>query len=131
MAHAGRCGCGGIQFELDGDPGAVSICHCSDCRRAAGAPFMAWAEYPDAALKVTHGTPKTRNSSGTAMRSFCPECGTGLFYRNSALLPGLVEVQLATLDDAATLQPSMQIQAAERLDWMADLATIPSFERFP
>lgn len=65
------------------------------------------------------------------MRSFCPDCGTGLFYRNSEILPGLVEVQLATLDDAEALPPSMQIQTAERLHWMSDLGKIKAFDRFP
>lgn len=131
MAHVGQCGCGAIRFELEGEPAAVSLCHCNDCRRAAGAPVMAWAEYPENALKITSGTPKTRKSSGAARRSFCPDCGTGLFYRNNDILPGLVEVQLATLGDADTLAPSMQIQTAERLHWMRGLEDIQAFERFP
>jgi hypothetical protein len=32
---------------------------------------MAWAEFLEASLTVLHGAPKTINSSGTAMRSFC------------------------------------------------------------
>ena len=131
MTHAGQCGCGAVAFTLAGEPGSVSLCHCGDCRRAAGAPLVAWAEYPETALTITRGTPKTRNSSGSAMRSFCPDCGTGLFYRNSEILPGLVEVQLATLDDAAALAPSMQIQMAERLPWMGELDRVRAFDRFP
>lgn len=131
MTHAGQCGCGAVAFALAGEPGSVSLCHCGDCRRAAGAPLVAWAEYPETALTITRGAPKTRNSSGAAMRSFCPDCGTGLFYRNSEILPGLVEVQLATLDDAAALAPSMQIQMAERLPWMGDLDRVRAFDRFP
>jgi len=52
---------------------------------------MAWAEFPEASLTVLQGAPKTLNSSGTAMRSFCGncgDCGTGLFYRNAGILPG-------------------------------------------
>lgn len=131
MPHAGRCSCGAVSFELAGEPGSVSLCHCRDCQRSAGAPLVAWAEYPEAALTMTRGTPKTINSSGTAMRSFCPDCGTGLFYRNAAILPGLVEVQLATLDDPEALPPTMQIQTAERLGWIRNLHEIPGFERFP
>jgi len=50
---------------------------------------MAWAEFPEASLTVLQGAPKTINSSGTAMRSFCGDLGTGLFYRNARILPGL------------------------------------------
>ncbi len=80
MTHFGRCHCGAIHYEITGEPQVVALCHCTDCRRSAGAPFVAWAMYPDSSLEVTKGTPKTINSSGTAMRSFCAECGSGLFY---------------------------------------------------
>lgn len=92
---------------------------------------MAWAEYAEDALRMTQGEPKTINSSGTAMRSFCSNCGTGLFYRNPELLPDLVEVQLATLDNPDAFAPTMQIQTAERLGWMAHIHELPAFERFP
>jgi hypothetical protein len=92
---------------------------------------MAWAEYAEDALTMTQGEPKTINSSGAAMRSFCSNCGTGLFYRNAELLPDLVEVQLATLDNPDALAPTMQIQTAERLGWVAHIHELPAFERFP
>jgi hypothetical protein len=131
MDYSGRCSCGAIQYRLSGEPRSVSLCHCEDCRRSSGAPVMAWVEYPEDALSVTRGEPKTINSSGSSMRSFCPDCSTGLFYRNEAILPGLVEVQLATLDNADTLPPTVQIQTAERLGWMPTIHSLPEFDRFP
>jgi hypothetical protein len=92
---------------------------------------MAWAEFPESSLTVMQGQPKTINSSGTAMRSFCGDCGTGLFYRNAGILPGLVEVQLAALDAADSLVPTLQIQTAEQLPWMERAHQLPAFERFP
>jgi hypothetical protein len=91
---------------------------------------MAWAEFPESSLTMIQGEPRIVNSSGTAMRSFCSDCGTGLFYRNSATMPGLVDVQLATLDAADTLAPAMHIQTAERLSWMERVHELPVFERF-
>ncbi|CAK9106234.1 unnamed protein product [Durusdinium trenchii] len=38
-----RCFCGAVITEVRGDPAAVSICHCSVCRRLSGAPFVASA----------------------------------------------------------------------------------------
>lgn len=131
MKYSGSCHCGAVRYELTGDPQVVALCHCSDCRRSAGAPFVAWAMYPDSSLMVTKGTPKTINSSGTAMRSFCAECGTGLFYRNQAILPGIVDIQAATLDDPNSLSPTMNIQTAERLHWVTEINRLPEFERFP
>ena len=131
MKYAGGCQCGAVRFELTVEPKTVSVCHCVDCRRSAGAPMMAWAEYEEAGLKVTQGSPKAFKSSGAAMRSFCPDCGTGLFYRNSEILPGLVEVQLVTLDEPNSLAPTLQMQTAERLSWVSHIHELPSFERFP
>lgn len=32
----GRCLCGQIEYEIDGEVGPIDFCHCSDCRRASG-----------------------------------------------------------------------------------------------
>jgi hypothetical protein len=65
------------------------------------------------------------------MRAFCRKCGTGLFYRNDEVLPGIVDIQSATLDDPDALPPGAHIQVAERLAWMATAHELPMFERFP
>ena len=65
------------------------------------------------------------------MRSFCPDCGSGLFYRNAAVLPGLVDIQSSTLDQPEALPPTVQVQTAERLGWMKHILELPEFERYP
>ena len=126
-AHAARSA---IRYQLSGKPTLVALCHCSNCRRSAGAPMVAWATFPEAALLLTEAQPKTINSSGIAMRSFRPDCGSGLFYRNAVVLPGMVDVQSATLDRPEALAPTLQIQTAERLNWMKHVHELPEFERF-
>ena len=131
MSHTGRCWCGTVQYELSGDPHWVAVCHCRDCQRSAGAPMVVWAIFPESGVKVKTGAPKTINSSGAAMRSFCPECGTGLFYRNAQNLPGLIDVQVSTLDDPSALPPKVQVQTAERQSWVPHLGTLNAFDRYP
>lgn len=131
MTYTGQCHCGAVRYQLSGEPKVVSLCHCRDCQRSAGAPMVSWAMFPDTALTLLQGQPTTINSSGTAMRSFCGHCGSGLFYRNAAILPGIVDVQTATLDNPDLLPPSLQIQTAERLHWITRLNDLPGFERFP
>ena len=131
MTLTGQCQCGAIRYQLNGTPQTVALCHCRDCQRSAGAPMVTWAMYPEASLTVTQGEPKTINSSGTAMRSFCADCGSGLFYRNEEILPGIVDVQTATLDDQEALPPEITIQTAERMNWMQYMNELPDFERFP
>jgi hypothetical protein len=131
MTHTGHCHCGAIAYEVSGEPQHVALCHCKDCRRSAGAPMVSWAAFNEAELTLTKGSPKTINSSGSAMRSFCGDCGTGLFYRNEVLLPGIVDIQSATLDDPGALPAGAHIQTAERIDWMATAHELPTFARFP
>lgn len=129
--HAGHCHCGAVRYVVSGNPESVALCHCGDCRRAAGAPVVAWAMVDDAQLSVTQGAPKVRNSSGAAMRSFCGDCGSGLFYRNADVLPGKVDVQVATFEHPEVIAAQAHIQVAERLPWMAQAHTLPAFERYP
>lgn len=93
--------------------------------------MVAWAAFAEADLAVTAGAPVTFNSSGAALRSFCGTCGSGLFYRNAEYLPGIVDIQSATLDDPELLPPDAHVQTAERLDWMKCAHELPAFERFP
>ncbi len=128
---SGGCHCGALRYRLTGDPSHVALCHCADCRRTSGAPVVCWAGFSEASLAIEKGKPKSFNSSGSAFRDFCPDCGTGLFYRNAELLPGVVDVQASTLDDPEALPPQLHIQAAERLGWMDRAHELPSVQRFP
>ena len=76
----GGCHCGAVRYEATEAPQRHSICHCTDCRRSAGAPVVAWAVYDRADVRVTKGAPKMRSSSEHGRRYFCADCGTGLFY---------------------------------------------------
>lgn len=131
MTHQGGCQCGAVRYEVNGEPRHAGLCHCSDCRKSSGAPMVAWAAFTEDQFKIIAGEAVTFNSSGSSMRSFCPKCGTGLYYRNAEYLPGIVDVQSATLDDPDALPPGAHIQVAERIGWMADAHNLPTFERFP
>ena len=93
--------------------------------------MVAWVAFGEADFAVTQGEAKTRNSSGNSMRSFCADCGTPLWFRNAEVLPGIVDVQLATLDDPDAFAPQAHIQVAERIGWMAEAHRLPEFARFP
>jgi hypothetical protein len=126
----GRCHCGAIHYEMPEGAARHALCHCGDCRRHAGAPVVGWAMLPAEQLRIT-GEPKVYASSEHGRRLFCADCGTGLFYVNEAMLPGMIDVQTGTLDDPEALPPEAQIQVAERLGWMRALDGIPEFERYP
>jgi hypothetical protein len=108
-----------------------ALCHCVDCRRHAGAPMVGWTMYPDTAVKVIKGAPKVYKSSENGRRHFCGDCGTGLFYVNAVVLPGIIDIQSATYDDPAAVPARVQIQVADRVPWMAHVHELPAFDRYP
>ena len=131
MSIAGGCHCGAVRYEVEGEAMTHALCHCTDCRRHAGAPMVAWTMYPDDALRITKGAVRVYVSSEHGRREFCADCGTGLFYRNTEVLPGIVDIQSATYDNPDAVPAQAHIQVADRISWMADAHTLPSFERYP
>jgi len=130
--HQGGCHCGAVRYEAGELPERHSICCCTDCRRSAGAPMVAWAIYPKDSVKVTKGAPKSRASSEHAERLFCGDCGTGLFYVSETYLPGKIDVASATFDQPELIGPPQAVvQTAERTAWVADIHTLPQFPRYP
>ena len=87
--------------------------------------------YKESAVKVTRGTLKVYRSSGFGRRHFCADCGTGLFYTNAKVLPGVVDIQSGTYDDPGLVPARAHIQVAERIGWMASAHELPMFERYP
>ncbi len=131
MTLQGGCQCGEVRYEIEGAPLHNALCHCADCRASAGAPMVGWFAVKEDQFSQTGGAVTTYRGKNGAERQFCPICGTGLFYRNAGMLPGIVDVQQATLDEAASHPPGAQIQCAERLPWMQELSGLPEFERYP
>lgn len=126
----GGCHCGAIRYETADEAVHHCLCHCHDCRKASGAPAVAWALAPADQVRIT-GEPVWYASSESGRRGFCGVCGTGLFYTNETIFPGQIDVQSATLDDPDAIPLQAQIQTAERIGWMKDVDRLPAFDRYP
>src|SRR5262245_13249217 len=63
--------------------------------------------------------------------AFLPDCGTGLFFTNEKLLPGIIDVQSATYDNPDAVPARAHIQVADRIGWMEGAHELPVFERYP
>lgn len=127
----GRCHCGACVYAFDSEAIRASVCHCADCRRCAGAHGVAWLAVPSGAFRLVEGETAIYRSSPGTERHFCGACGTGLYYINEDVLPGIVDVQIATLDDPDAFPPGALIQLADAPAWVASLDTLPKFDRFP
>jgi Glutathione-dependent formaldehyde-activating enzyme len=50
----------GFPIEATGQPYNVTHCHCLDCRRSSGAPFVTWASFSRSGLRLTAGRLRER-----------------------------------------------------------------------
>jgi hypothetical protein len=119
----GGCQCGAVRYEMP-EPRWVTICHCRMCQRASGQPFMAFAGGPADTIRWTRGAPTVFQSSDVAERGFCKLCGTPLTYGRKAA--GTLSVTLGSLDEPASLAPTLQNGIQRKAPWLDDLAGLPS-----
>jgi hypothetical protein len=125
----GSCLCGAIQFEIRGPQrGKPGYCHCVQCRRGVGATPVAWATFERAALSIRAGTPAWFQSSPTARRGFCSTCGSSLFFEASAE-PDVVDVTVASLDQADDFAPAMHIFVPSKVAWARLDDGLPQHQR--
>jgi hypothetical protein len=96
------------------------------CRRAAGAPMVAWFSVRRSAYRVVAGEPARYASSARAVRTFCGRCGTTLTFEDAAH-PDEIDVTTASLDDPEAMPPRDHTRAATRLSWVRLAGGLPEY----
>ncbi|HVC63336.1 MAG TPA: GFA family protein [Acetobacteraceae bacterium] len=126
----GGCLCGKVRYSAETEPVFTGVCHCRNCQKASGSAFAIVIGLPQPALSV-QGEMKTytdKGDSGQAMlRRFCPECGSTVMDE-AAAMPGIVMVQVGTLDDPSWVKPAMQIYCDSAQPWVQ---LSGDWQRFP
>ena len=111
----GGCFCGRVRYQISRTPSATGICHCTSCRRSAGAQSVGWAVNDTDAFTFTTGHPRVFRSSKSVERTFCDHCGTTLTYRRDSR--DLVDVTLGTLDEPELFPPTKETWCSDRVSW--------------
>lgn len=123
---SGGCQCGAVSYVVHCAPSVVLNCHCSDCRKAAGAPFVTWAIFPRAALRWTGSAPK-RYVQGERHRLFCPDCGTPV-----VCMPGekadIIVVPVCTTSHPERIAPVCHAWAQDQLPWIHLADALPVYD---
>ena len=112
----GGCLCGAVRYECGAPVVAPCFCHCASCRRASGAPMVAWATVPRDTFRVVTGTLRAFASSPKVLRQFCDRCGTPITYWTEEE-PEIIDVTLTTLDFPEALTPTDHIWMEDALSW--------------
>jgi hypothetical protein len=112
---SGGCLCGRLRYEAR-DPIDAGYCHCRLCQRSSGAPVLAWASFAAENFSLARGLPQSHRSSPEGLRDFCANCGTQIAFRNTTT-PTRVDVNIASLDDPASIAPTYHIWLSSRVPW--------------
>jgi hypothetical protein len=122
----GGCYCGRVRYASEAAPFHETVCHCSDCRRIAGASAVAWFSVPADRFSFTAEKPVQFRSSARVVRSFCGTCGTPLTYQRDDLASE-IDVTIASLDDADAVPPKDHTHTRHKLQWDAICDGLPAF----
>lgn len=101
----GGCLCGHIRYVALAEPDNPHLCSCRQCQRWSGAPVVAWADVPLAALIFNGpgGEPLWYRSSNWARRGFCPICGGTVCAADDGA--SVIGLTVATFDDPEIAAP--------------------------
>jgi hypothetical protein len=129
----GGCLCGAVRYECSAKPVMTGNCHCRDCQKSSGAPFVTAMAVPASALKISGDVKyyEIKAASGNAFsRGFCPECGARLFAKSSGM-PLLALITAASLDDPSQFRPAMDFYISSAQPWDHMDPALPKFAQMP
>ncbi len=127
--HKGSCLCGRVRYQYDGELGAITLCHCSQCRKAQGSAFVASGPVRSAGFRVIAGERalKEYESSPGKWRAFCCECGSPLYTRRDDS-PGARRLRIGTLDTPVGQKPAQHIYVGSKAEWFDITDALPRNE---
>ncbi|MGF1610929.1 MAG: GFA family protein [Kiloniellales bacterium] len=123
MEWTGGCLCGSVRYRASEAPKYASYCHCGMCRKASGAPFMGFVEFPEGALEWTQGRLSQYESSSGVIRRFCGSCGSPLTFEAD----GIVFLTQGSLDAPEQVAFDCHTYTKSRLPGMTLADGLPQF----
>ena len=106
------CLCGTVTMAFDADPGDVTACHCTQCRKTSG-HVPRFLDDPRRLSRI-EGRVAAFTSPGGATRSFCPTCGSKIAFDGPT---GLLSLHAGLFDRLAARPPDLHIFTAFKGDY--------------
>ena len=120
---SGRCLCGRVGFETEGEPRWVSYCHCASCRRHTGSPVTCFVNFKREQVAF-RGERATFASSPDVTRSHCARCGTPIGYE-TAKRADEIDLYLNAFDAPEAFEPQGHAFFAEHIPWFDTRDELP------
>ena len=129
--HEGGCLCGAVRYVLTAIPNFVYFCHCRDCQKESGSPFVTDMEVARAALQIAGPLARytrTGESGKSVHRNFCRSCGTTVMTEFD-VDPAHVAIKACSLDDASWVKPDRHLYASRMQPWLKLNDGLRTYER--
>ncbi|QBM17820.1 hypothetical protein MARI_19410 [Marinobacter sp. JH2] len=128
--YTGRCLCGDVRFEYEGALGPISLCHCSQCRRAHGSAFSASAPVQTVRFRYVAGEDQVTEyeSRPGKYRAFCSRCGSHLYSRLDAI-SGILRLRIGVINEPIAAKPARHIYVGSKAEWFDIADELPQFEK--
>jgi hypothetical protein len=116
------CHCGQLHLAVEGEPFAVSICHCLACQRRTGSAFGMQAGYNADQVRITGRYNDYSRISDEADQKehvfhFCPDCGSQVFYTEPTE-EDLIVVSVGAFADPSFPPPTESGYDSRRHPWI-------------
>ncbi|KZV67615.1 hypothetical protein PENSPDRAFT_46918 [Peniophora sp. CONT] len=84
----GGCFCGALKYALSAPPKMSGYCHCTQCQRLNGCPFVHTIHFPTSSFAWTSSTPNDRHEFNNSTKPHktrirCAACGCCVASHNS------------------------------------------------
>ncbi len=122
------CYCDKIRYEISSEPIVVVHCHCNNCKRSVGGPFVTWAVLPKNDVKYLTHEPTIYLTDNNVERGFCGQCGSSISYHKIG--GDSVDITVGTFDDPNSVKPAKHIWDKRRIPWITLDDGLPHFSEW-
>jgi hypothetical protein len=128
----GRCECGKVSYQVDGDIHDYSHCHCSQCRRLHGAAFASFGGVKRAEFSYLSGHTEVKSyaSSASHDRLFCENCGSNILVALDDE-PDDYYLSMGSIDGNPALPEGYHIFVGSKAPWYTITDADAQFETLP
>ena len=126
----GSCLCQEVRYEYNDQINEVAICHCNQCKRAQGTPFVTNAPINTKSFSFTQGSEFVKEffSSSNKKRVFCGNCGSP-FYSQRTDMPEVIRLRLGTVTEGHIPEPNYEIYCESKSNWFTANGNRPVYEQ--
>lgn len=128
----GRCECGLVKYEVDGELVDYCHCHCSICRRLHGAAFATWGGVSRNEFSYTSGETnlKAYAFSEKADSLFCDSCGSRVLV-DFKPETDMLYITLGTVDGDVRCPSGFHQFVGSKAPWFEISDDLPQYDAWP